>query len=330
MKGKRVCWPEKGRVVLEGFEAGQPGPGEVLIRTEWTLISPGTEGAGLMVMENTGGSFPARPGYNNAGRIEGIGPGVEDLAVGDRVASHAGHASVTVTPVDRVFQIPDGLPSEEAVFFNMGAICLQGVRKASVQIGDSVLVIGQGIVGNLALQLAKLDGGIPVIGADLSTGRLEISKKCGADGVINPETGNLEDEVRAATGGKGPAVVIEATGAPEPINTAFRLAAWCGRVVILASTRGETASVNFYRDVHKKGLSVIGAHNSIRPQLDSTPWYWTARDDAEVILQLLARGRLNVRDLTSVRLKAEEAPKGYQMVMDRKMDVLGILLDWRG
>ncbi|OGG46046.1 MAG: hypothetical protein A3F84_01880 [Candidatus Handelsmanbacteria bacterium RIFCSPLOWO2_12_FULL_64_10] len=329
MKGRRVCWPEQGKVILEDFEVGAPGPGEALLRTEWTLISPGTEGAFLMGLPNTSGRYPNRPGYNYVGRVAGVGPGVEGLAVGDRVALHAGHASAAVAPADRVVKVPEGLSMEEAAFFCMGAISLQGVRKARVELGESVLVIGQGIIGNLALQLARLDGGMPVIGADVDEGRLAVARRCGADQVIDATQGDLEGQVKALTGGKGAAVVIEATGSPEAVAPAFQAAGWCGRVVLLASTRGETPSVNFYRDVHKKGLTVIGAHNSVRPGQESTAAFWTFKEDAETVLRLLAAGRLNVRDLISVRLKAEEAPRGYQMVMDRRRDVLGILLDWR-
>ncbi|MSS70909.1 MAG: zinc-binding alcohol dehydrogenase [Candidatus Latescibacteria bacterium] len=329
MKGRRVCWPERGKVVLEAFEVGPPGPGQVLLRTEWTLISSGTEGASLMALPNTPGRYPARPGYNNVGRVAEVGPEVEGLAIGDRVAVQTGHASVAVVPAERVVKVPEGLAMEEAVFFCMGAICLQGVRKARVELGESVLVVGQGIIGNLALQLARLDGGMPVIGADVDEGRLALSKRCGADHVIDVTQGNLEEQVKALTDGKGADVVIEATGSPEALVPAFQAAGWCARVALLASTRGETPSVNFYRDVHKKGLVVIGAHNSVRPERESTAGFWTLREDTETVLRLLAAGRLNVRDLTSVRLKAEEAPKGYQMVMERRRDVQGILLDWR-
>ena len=329
MDGRRVCWPEKGKVILEDFEAGSPGPGALLIRTEWTLISPGTEGAFLMGLPNTSGTYPTRPGYNSVGHIVELGPGVEGFAAGERVASNTGHASVTVTSADRVVKVPDGLCSEEAAFFCMGAICLQAVRKAGVELGESVLVIGQGLIGNLALQLARLDGGMPVIGVDLYPERLEVSRRCGADLTFNASEGDVWDRVRAATGGRGASVVIEATGSPEAVASAFEPAAWCGRVVLLASTRGETPGVNFYRDVHKKGLKIVGAHNSVRPSKDSTSGFWTFKDDADVVLRLAACGRLNVRELISVRLSAEEAPDGYRMVQGRKRDVLGILLDWR-
>jgi threonine dehydrogenase-like Zn-dependent dehydrogenase len=212
----------------------------------------------------------------------------------------------------------------------MGAISLQGVRKADVELGEPVLVIGQGIIGNLALQLARLSGGMPVFGTDLDEERLELSRRCGADQVASPASVKVEEWVRDATGGRGAAVVIEATGEPDAVVPAFWAAAPRGRVVLLASSRGEATSVNFYRDVHDKGLVVIGAHNSVRPERDTTAGFWTFREDAEVILKLLAAGRLKVRDLIGLRLKADEAPEGYRRIVENRGGVPGILLDWWG
>ena len=124
------------------------------------------------------------------------------------------------------------------------------------------------------------------------------------------------------------AVVIEATGHPPVVNTAFQLAAWRGRVVLLASTRGETERVNFYRDVHGKGLTVLGAHNSVRPRHDSSPNFWTLRDDWELSLQLIAHGRVVVAPLITHRMPGIQATEAYQLLMDWDPNLLGVVLNW--
>jgi len=325
----RIVWPEKGRVALEPFELAKPGDDEVLIETEYSLISPGTELAFLNALPNTPGLYPQYPGYNNVGRIVELGCCVTGSAVGDRVASAAKHASMATVPASRVTKVPAGLAPERAVYHNMVAISLQAVRKAQIELGEAVLVMGQGIIGNLALQLARLSGGLPVIGTDLIGSRLALARECGADLAVNPRAEDLKAKLLELVGRDSVDVVLDATGIPQAVPDGLDLAGYRGRVVLLASTRGETERVNFYRDVHKKGLIIIGAHNSVRPRgEESTRGYWTAQDDAAVALRLMAAGRLKVAPLTTDVLKADEASEAYGLLVRARDEHLGVLLDW--
>ena len=105
-------------------------------------------------------------------------------------------------------------------------------------------------------------------------------------------------------------LLIEATGHPDAISTALEAAGSGARVVLLASTRGETPNVNFYRDVHKKGLILYGAHNSIRPRQESSPNFWTLEDDSLLLLSLITQKRFNVVPLISHRVPGEDATQG--------------------
>jgi 2-desacetyl-2-hydroxyethyl bacteriochlorophyllide A dehydrogenase len=329
MEASRVCWPEQGRAVVEPFTPRAPGPGEVLVETEVSLISPGTERAFFLGLPNAQRqSFPSYPGYCNIGRVAALGDGVESLQAGDRVASPLGHASHGIMRVDRCWPVPDGLGPERAVYCHLGAIALQGVRRARVELGESVMVLGLGLVGNLALQLAGRSGAQPLIGLDTDAGRREIAERCGADVCLDPSAPDAVDAFARATGGSGAAVVIEATGSPEAVNDAFLYAGMHGRVVLLASTRGVTET-NFYRDVHKKGLAVYGAHNAARPPHDSSPGFWTAGDDTRTVLRLLAAGRLHVDPLTTETLPSREAARAYEWLASWRKDLLGILLRWQ-
>jgi 2-desacetyl-2-hydroxyethyl bacteriochlorophyllide A dehydrogenase len=325
MKGQRVVWTSRAKVEIEDFDIPALGENGVLAATECTLISPGTERAFLLSLPNTQGRYPSYPGYSNIGRVVEVGGGVEGLSVGDRVASATGHTSHFVASPDRLIKIKDGAASsEEAVFFNLSAIALQGVRKAKIELGEPTLTLGQGLIGLLAMQLAKLSGALPVVGVDLSDGRLEVAGKVGADEVLNPKGEGFDRRVAEIN----PAVVIEATGHPDAVNTAFKLAGWRARVVLLASTRGETERVNFYRDVHKKGLHVIGAHNSVRPRQESSANFWTSRDDCELTLRLIASRRLVVAPLITHRLPGAEAAAAYQQLMEWDANLLGVVLRW--
>ena len=325
----RVVWPARGEVDLEEFQLEEPGASEVVVGTEYTLISPGTELAFLKGLPNTSQNYPQYPGYNHIGSVVRLGTEVKGVAEGDRVVSHAHHASMVTCPASEIAKVPDALVSEEAVYFNMAAISLQAVRKAQVELGEAVLVMGQGLIGNLALQLARLSGGFPVVGTDLIDWRLEFSRACGADLVVNPHAQELKAALREAVGRDDVDVVFDATGVPEAIHDCLDVVGYRGRVILLASSRGETERVNFYRDVHRNGVTVIGAHNSVRPKVESTRAYWTDLDDWQVVLRLMAARRLQVEPLTTDVLSFQEVSRGYS-VLDRAQEAhLGVLIDWR-
>ncbi len=329
IKAQRVVWPSRTKVDVETFTLPAIGDDDVLVATDCTLISPGTERAFLLGLPNAQGSYPSRPGYSNIGTVIEVGNAVTSFKVGERVASTQGHTSHFVTAPNRLLKVASAdVPPEEAVFFNLGAISLQGVRKARIELGEATLVLGQGLIGLLALQLAKLNGALPVIAADLTDSRLELAKSIGADAILNPEDTDFSEQLNAITNGHGPVVVIEATGHPDAVSTALDVAGWGARVVLLASTRGETPKVNFYRDVHKKGLILYGAHNAVRPRQESSPNYWTLKDDSHLLLTLIAEKRFDVAPLISHRVPGAEAPKAYQLLMEWNPGLLGVVLQW--
>jgi L-iditol 2-dehydrogenase len=325
MKSRRVAWVERAKAVMEDFEAPEPKAGEVLIKTHCSLISPGTERAFFLGLDNTSQKYPMYPGYCNVGEVVALGAGVEGVRVGDRVASSGQHALHTTVPAGRFFPMPEKLSAEHGTFWNMANIALQGVRRSKLELGESVLVMGLGLIGNMAMQIAKLSGGMPVIALDPSESRRNMALACGADAAIAPDNAT---EALAKLTGTGPAVVLESTGAAEPVNTAFKLASIDARVVLLASTRGLTEKVNFYKDVHCKGLTILGAHNNARPKQDSYHGHWTMTEDAEVVLKLLAGGRIVVDKLITNRIKAENAPEAYQQLGSWTDQFYGTILQW--
>lgn len=329
MKAYRIVFTKPGVVELESIDIELPGPEQILIQTEATLLSPGTEGANLAALPNTPQKFPMGIGYSNVGIVLEVGANVKDFSPGDRVASHSPHASHALTRSNLAVAVPEGLSSEFASFSSLAAISMQAVRKTHIELGESVLIVGQGLVGNLALQIARLQGGYPVIGADLAQERLVRSLQVGADYIIKVEGENLPSETRLLTDGDGARVVIEATGNPGPIITAFQSASWCGRVVLLASTRGETEKVNFYQDIHKPGLTILGAHNSVRPQKDISPGFWPILDEVKLSLNLISAGRLQVAPLITNRLPSNKASEAYRLVSEKQAEALGIILDWK-
>ncbi|MBX3016112.1 MAG: zinc-binding alcohol dehydrogenase [Caldilineaceae bacterium] len=327
MQNYQVVWPEAGIANVEPCAMPIIGPDELLIRTRATLISPGTERAFFLGLPNTTQRFPQYPGYNNVGEVVQIGAAVTDWQVGDRVATPTRHAAYVTTQAANGVRVPDGLPDERAAFFELGSIALQGVRKARIELGEPVVVIGAGLIGLLAMQLAKLQGAAPAIIVDQDEQRLDFAQQAGADAVVMADS-HLSTELLRLTNKEGPAVVIEATGHPAAIPTAFDLARQCGRVILLGSTRGETEQVNFYRDVHRKGLTVIGAHNSARPAHESRPGWWTRLADQETAMKLLALDRLVIHPLITHRFPWQQAPQAFALLKQWNKDALGLILHW--
>lgn len=327
---QRVVFTAPGSAELQSYAPPALQPGQLLIRTSVSLISPGTERAFFLGLPNTSGVYPQPTGYSNVGTIIALGEGVaSDWQLGGRVASSGHHAALVAVDQQQCVPIPDPIDDEQAVFYHLLTIALQGIRRAHIEIGEPVAVLGAGLIGLLAIQCARLNGGGPVIAIDPQPKRHPFARQSGADATVAELGEKLAPAVSAICGdNNGPPIVIEATGHPEAVITAMQLVAPGGRVILLGSTRGETEQVNFYREVHRKGISVIGAHNIARPRHDSRPGCWTQFDDNRAVMRLLALGRLPISHLITHRYAWSDAAQAYAMLKAWDPDALGILLDW--
>lgn len=327
MRGQRAVVSAAGQVALEWHDPPPPAPGQVLLRALSTLISPGTERAFFLNLANANPEYPYFPGYSFVGEVVTVGDGVISLKTGDRVVCRAAHQTYALVDAGDCAQVPPRLADEEAAFFALLAIALQGVRKARIELGEPVAVLGAGLVGILSMRLAQLSGGLPVVGVDLDPRRLALAKEVAADETLVNGV-DMGGNLRALLDAEGADVVIEATGAPAAVQTAFQLAAPGGRVVLLGSARGNTTDLNFYRDVHRKGLLVIGAHESNQPTRDSSPGHWPARREYALGLDLLARGRVQTAPLITHRYNWREFPSAYAQLAKWDRDALGMLIEW--
>lgn len=327
MKGRRIVFRDKGVVELEDFEITGPGEGEVLVKTKYSLISPGTETAFLYGLPNTPRKYPQYPGYSAVGEVIEVGKGVASVGVGDLVCVRGRHSNLLLVPEEEAIRVPERISLLDAVFFELAAISLQGVRKARIELGEEVLIIGAGVIGQLAAQFSKLAGGIPVVIADFIEFRLEKALESGVDLRMNLSEVSVEEGFRRFVGAPSAPVVIEATGNPEAIITALRAARRLGRVVLLGSTRGET-TINFYSLVHRKGVSIIGAHISTLPQADSYPGFWTHQKEWDTFFKLLQYDRVRVRHLVTDVIDPKDAPRAYEWLLKEKDRHLAVAIRW--
>ena len=334
MTGHYIVFESVGKAVLKPFEVPEPKAGEVLLENEYSVVSAGTERANLVQLPNTGTSesgFPLTPGYSAAGRVTAVGEGVTSLKVGDRaIINWGGHRSHTIKKAAATLRIDDDtIDLFDAAFAPIVSFPLLGVRKLRLEIGESVMIAGQGILGVFALQFAVLSGAIPVLVADLDPARRALALKLGATAALSPDEDGFVDHVKALTGGQGPNAVVEVTGSSLALQQALEYIAWEGRVSLLGCTRISDVPIDFYKYVHRRGISLIGAHTNTRAKVESSPGHWTELDDYRTFLKLLAAGKIQTRPIVSTVCSPEKAGEVYGEIADCPKPPLGIVFDWK-
>ena len=206
---------------------------------------------------------------------------------------------------------------------------LGGVRKLEVELGESAMVMGLGLLGIFAVQFLRLSGAYPVIAADLNPQRRALALELGADYALDPKAPDFKERVKEITGGKGVNACVEVTGVSAAMKQALECASRQGRIALLGCTRVSDCPIDFYQQVHRPGVKLIGAHNFVRPLYESYPHHWTHQDDCKAILELLAAGRVQVKPIISRVVKPEQAPEIYKQLCEDPEFPLGTVFDWR-
>ena len=344
MKVARIVFPEPRQARLEFIDEDLLPSGDlVLVKYDYSAISAGTEVANYRA--NTSyARFPFFPGYSAAGHVVATGPEARTLKVGDRViVAWCGHRSHCLKREADLVRIDDAnVSQQDAAFGHIASFAFLGVRKLRIQLGESALVAGQGLLGAIAAQLARLSGAYPVIVTDYSETRRHLALSLGADFAFSPDENDLPQTIRAATGwararpGRGesvktgPDVVVEVTGYAAALQQALECVAWEGRIALLGCTRVPDVNIDFYTWVHRRGITLIGAHTDTRPTADSRDGAWTERDDYQTFLRLVAAGKLRVTPLISAVVPPAAATEVYQNLSEKSEPPLGILFDWNG
>ena len=179
MEGSRIIFPAPFKIEVERFDLADPGANEVLVETEATLISTGSELTALAgnfpadsLYWSSVAGYPYAPGYSTVGTIKEIGPAVEGFKVGERVAAGTGHASHSVVDVGSVVRVPENVSVEDACFFTIAAGVMNSVRVAGVCLGESVVVVGLGLPGVTRKEDEQVAARIPVVCSELGEYRL--------------------------------------------------------------------------------------------------------------------------------------------------------------
>jgi 2-desacetyl-2-hydroxyethyl bacteriochlorophyllide A dehydrogenase len=314
----------------------QPRPAvdiaEVLVRTERTLISPGTE---LALYEGTHSAlhdpeipfakYPHRPGYAAVGRVEACGSAVDQLKPGDRIFFLGRHEtwSLLQPGVAIWLPAPADLPANKVLFARL----VQIAATASLCFRsrpERVVVLGAGLIGLLAAQVLQAQGIREVVVQDVNAARLALAKRCGVRRCALGVGASLESSLKEL--GAEPDAVVEATGVPELVPAALAAVRRRGDVVLLGSPRGR-AEIDLYKHVHRKGIALIGAHEAMFPDR-APPGQPSRLALLEQALQWLRNAQIRVDGLVTNVVRPENLPATYEQISTDKSNVLGVVVEW--
>src|SRR5882762_3909138 len=362
---------KSGEVSTYDVPAPELRPGGLLVRTQYSAISAGTERATLeLSAKSLLAKARARPdlvkqvfeyarqngvkaaydkvhakldtlttlGYSCAGEVISVADGVHEFRAGDRVAcgggTYASHAEINFVPRNLAVRIPSQVSSVAASLTTIGAIAMQGVRQAEVGIGETVAVIGAGLVGVLTIQILRA-AGCRVVAIDLSPQRVERAAEHGAHLAVAANDPTLASSIKAFSRyGVDAAILTAATDSVEPAEMAAKILRDRGRIIVVGAVGMGVSRSNMYMKELSLGLSRSYGPGRYDPQyeeggIDYPIGYvrWTERRNMEAFLDLLATGKIDVSPLLERQYRIDEGGKAYA---DLKTGIYTAILKYTG
>ena len=368
LQNRKTGRPFVGEVPVPALQKGR-----VMVRTVASLISAGTERAAVelvskgLVQEarqrpdlvkavvakvknegilNTFASVRDKMaasqalGYSAAGIVAAVADDVTEFQVGDRVAcagvGFASHAEVLSVPKNLCVRLPEGVSFESGAYGTLGAIALQGVRLAEPTLGESVVVIGLGLVGQLTVQLLKANG-CRVFGLDLDQGRVALALEIGADrAMVSSDAVAKEIETWTRGYGADAVLITAATDSNAPVELAAQVSRLKGRVIVVGMTGMDIPRQPFFSRELKLMISMSYGPGRYDPDYEERgvdyplPYVrWTEKRNIESFLQLVGDKRVNVERLTTHRFPIVEADRAYQLISGNVQEPsLGVVLKY--
>lgn len=321
-KAKAVTFVSKGQVELRDFTVEGPAAGKVILQNAFSAVSPGTELSRLYDFHAAPRPFPQRTGYLSCGRVVEIGAGVKGVETGKLYLCGCGHNSHAEWDPAGLTPVPDGVAPEEAVLGQLATVSTMGVRHGCIRPGDSVLVMGLGLIGQFAQMLARIAGGVNVVGVDLSERRLAIARQTGLKHALNPTAKDYLDQLKAIVPEGRFHVTIDSTGTPNVISALFERTADNGIVVVLGGVHRKV-ELDLYTHFQKRCLRMMGAGGPSPFQ-----WPFDGKANLNMLLAFMADGRLNIKPVLTHCVPVAQAPEMYRMLQEEKDKGMGVVFRW--
>ena len=206
---------------------------------------------------------------------------------------------------------------------------MNGVRRSGLTWGDSVVIFGLGLLGQLAVRFCRLAGARPIFAVDIAAERLALLPDDPAVVPVQATQGDVSEVVRQTTRGRMADVAFEVTGNSDLIPGEITVLRQQGRFVILSSPCGQGTLLNFHDFCNRPSYTIIGAHNMSHPEAATLERPWTGARHAELFFTLVAAGDIDVSPLISHRYSYRDAPGAYAMLLEDRSHAMGVVLDWR-
>lgn len=279
---------------------------------------------------------PLTLGYCNVGTVNETGSDVKDFKKGDRVVSNGNHAEVVNVPTNLCAKVPENVSDEEASFTVLAAVALQGIRLVKPTLGETIVVMGLGLVGLLTVQLLKANG-CRVLGIDFDEEKLKIAKNFGADVCnLNEEDPLTFSDIFSRGRGVDAVIVTTSTKSDKPIHQAAQMCRKRARIVLVGVTGLKFSREDFFKKELTFQVSASYGPGRYDPNYEEKGHdyplgfvRWTAQRNFEAVLDIMASGALDVKKLISHEFDISEAKKAYDIILGSEPS-MGILLSYPG
>ena len=333
MKSLYIVFPEKGKVELREESIALPDRGEMLCAAEKSLISIGTETYCLRGVFDPGTNweewvqYPFRPGYSMVARVVAVGKDVAGLREGDRVAVDVAHQQFFRTKPEEAYLLPDTIGDEDATWTNLACTTQLGVRRAELQLGETVGVVGLGVLGQLVVQYLAVSGARKIIAIDLVQNRLEVAKAHGATHALALDVKSARKKIVKITESKMLDVVFDVTGHPAVLAPSIQLLRRLGRVILLGDTPTPSQQC-LGPGVVSDSIAILGIHGTMSPAQASEFNPWSREEMTALFFDYLTQGRMCVSDLITHRYSPLDAPQVYAGLLQDRSTAIGVVFDW--
>lgn len=334
MKNPTVTFTAPKVCVVQDQEVPRAGPGELVVKTRRSLISTGTE---MTIFSgefppnsywSQYGKYPFKAGYSNVGVVTEVGAGVDASWMGKRVASFTPHAAYIKTTPEQCDVVPDGVSDEDATFFSIALIVMNGVRLSEVVWGEPVAMYGAGLLGQFASRFCMLAGARPILVVDTAASRLAMLPKHPAIVPVDASKSDPVAVVKDATRGRMASAVFEITGNQNLIPKEFDLLTRpLGRFVMLSSPRGPVP-FDFHDLSNAISSKIIGAHQMSHPAHETPYNVWTKHRHVELFYDWVKSGEFGANALISHRFPVAKAPDAYALLLADRSQAMGIIFEW--
>ncbi|MBV7334133.1 zinc-binding alcohol dehydrogenase [Chloroflexi bacterium TSY] len=324
--------PNSVEILLEDLHPESLGPHELLIESLYSLISAGTELACLSG-EEFWFPLPGVPGYCNIGRVIAVGEGVSKFSVGDVLLNYGKHQKYNRLSDDQfLLQPPDWMDLKLVPLTRLATVAFTALRVSDIELGDDVAVVGLGLVGNLAAQLAQLQGA-RVIGIGHRERRIDLARQCGIEYSINARREDVGSYIHEATGGAGLLSLIDTSGNPQAIGDSLAWLCPRGELILLAESRGDDQAnpADVYNRVFMANsgpATIKGAHEWQYPTLHDPLVKHSFERNSRIVWRLYQAGQLKLDGLISHVVQPQAAPAAYEALRTKQPDYQGVLFDW--